>query len=142
MMLDAGILAVSPSSVWRVLSQTGLLTKWNGKPWKEGTGFAQRLAAHQHWHITSMFPTSTSVERSTTCAASWTLQPVTVNWDIWESMTEADIEIIDFKEFIRISGMTQVRTSRVLPAIEREDRTVVQIAQRGVHPARDAAVAR
>ena len=60
-----------------------------------------------------------------------------VNWDLRESMTEADIEVIlerakelhpearpriisdngpqfiakDFKEFIRISGMTHVRTS-------------------------------
>ena len=51
MMLDAGIVAVSPSSVWRVLSQAGLLSKWNGKPSKKGTGFAQPLAAHQHWHI-------------------------------------------------------------------------------------------
>jgi len=64
-----------------------------------------------------------------------------VNWDIQESMTEADIEIIlrgakekypearpriisdngpqfiakDFKEFIRISGMTHVRTSPFYP---------------------------
>jgi hypothetical protein len=51
MMLDADIVAVSPSSVRRVLSQTRLLSKWNGKPSKKGTGFAQPLAAHQHWHI-------------------------------------------------------------------------------------------
>ena len=51
MMLDADIVAVSPSSVWRVLSQGGLLLKWNGKPSKKGTGFEQPLAAHQHWHI-------------------------------------------------------------------------------------------
>ena len=64
-----------------------------------------------------------------------------VNWDIRESMTEAEIEIIlqgakekypearpriisdngpqfnakDFKEFIRISGMTHVRTSPFYP---------------------------
>jgi putative transposase len=64
-----------------------------------------------------------------------------VNWDIRESMTEADIEITlqgakekyaevrpritsdngpqfiakDFKEFIRISGMTHVRTSPFYP---------------------------
>ena len=50
MMLDADIVAVSPSSVWRV-RQAGLLSKWNGKPSKKGTGFAQPLAAHQHWHI-------------------------------------------------------------------------------------------
>jgi hypothetical protein len=32
MMLDADIVAVSPTSVWRVLGQAGLLSKWNGKP--------------------------------------------------------------------------------------------------------------
>jgi transposase InsO family protein len=51
MMLDAGIVAVSPTSVWRVLGQAGLLSKWNGKPSKKGTGFEQPLAVHQHWHI-------------------------------------------------------------------------------------------
>ena len=45
MMLDADIVAVSPSSVWRVLGQAGLLSKWNGKPSKKGTGFEQPLAA-------------------------------------------------------------------------------------------------
>src|ERR1035438_3663481 len=28
-----------------------LLSKWNGKPSKKGTGFEQPLTAHQHWHI-------------------------------------------------------------------------------------------
>jgi len=42
MMLDADIVAVSPTSVWRVLGQSGLLSKWNGKPSKKGTGFEQR----------------------------------------------------------------------------------------------------
>jgi putative transposase len=51
MMLDADIVAVSPSGVWRVLNLALLLSKWNGKPSKKGTGFAQPLAAHQHWHI-------------------------------------------------------------------------------------------
>jgi hypothetical protein len=41
MMLDAGIVAVSPSCVWRVLDQAGLLAKWNGKPSKKGSGFVQ-----------------------------------------------------------------------------------------------------
>ncbi len=39
---------------WRVLSHAGLLSKWNGKPSKKGTGFAQGSP-----HIgtgTSMFP--------------------------------------------------------------------------------------
>ena len=51
MMLDRDVVAVSPSSVWRVLGQEGLLSKWNGKPSKKGNGFAQPPAAHEHWHI-------------------------------------------------------------------------------------------
>jgi putative transposase len=39
MMRDADIVAVSPSSVWRVLGQAGLLPKWKGQPSKKGTGF-------------------------------------------------------------------------------------------------------
>ena len=38
-MLDADIVAVSPATVWRVLSRAGLLQRWNGKPSKKGTGF-------------------------------------------------------------------------------------------------------
>jgi putative transposase len=63
MMLDADIVAVSPTSVWRVLSQAGLLSKWNGKASKKGTGFEQPLAVHQHWHIDG------SAGRSITSAA-------------------------------------------------------------------------
>jgi transposase InsO family protein len=51
MMLDANIVATSPSSVWRVLGQAGLLSKWNGKRSKKGASFEQPLAARQHWHI-------------------------------------------------------------------------------------------
>ena len=40
MMLDDDVVAVSPSSVWRVLSQAGLLSKWNGKPF---TSMRRRL---------------------------------------------------------------------------------------------------
>jgi putative transposase len=41
MMLDADVVAVSPSSVWRVLQQAGLLSRWKGKPSRKGTGFEQ-----------------------------------------------------------------------------------------------------
>ena len=90
-----------------------------------------------------------------------------VNWDVRESMTEADIEIIlerakelhpearpriisdngpqfiakDFKEFNRVSGMTHVRTSPYYPQsngkIERWHKSLT----RRVHPAGNAAVA-
>ncbi|WP_420905505.1 hypothetical protein [Candidatus Magnetaquiglobus chichijimensis] len=39
MMMDADIVAVSPSSVRRVLRGAGLLARWNDKPGKKGTGF-------------------------------------------------------------------------------------------------------
>jgi len=55
MMLDADIVAVSPSSVWRVLSHAGLLTKWNGKPSKKARASCNRWQRISTG--TSMFPT-------------------------------------------------------------------------------------
>ena len=140
MMLDADVVAVSPSSVWRVLGHVGLLKKWNGKESRKGTGFEQPLKPQQHWHI--------DVSYINICGTFYYLCSVLdgfsrfiVHWDLRESMTEADIEIIlqsakekypeakpriisdngpqfiarDFKEFIRISGMTHVRTSPYYP---------------------------
>ena len=140
MMLDADVVAVSPSSVWRVLGQAGLLKKWNGKESRKGTGFEQPLKPQQHWHI--------DVSYINICGTFYYLCSVLdgfsrfiVHWDLRASMTEADIEIIlqsarekysdakpriisdngpqfiarDFKEFIRISGMTHVRTSPYYP---------------------------
>jgi transposase InsO family protein len=140
MMLDGDIVAVSPTSVWRVLNQAGLLRRWNPKPSQKGTGFTQPLRPHEHWHI--------DVSYINICGTFYYLLGVLdgcsrfmVHWDIRESMTEADVEIIlqrakekypqsrpriisdngpqfiakDFKEFIRISHMTHVRTSPHYP---------------------------
>jgi hypothetical protein len=51
MMLDADVVAVSPSSVWRVLRNAGLLARWRGKSSLKGTGFVQPLQPHEHWHV-------------------------------------------------------------------------------------------
>ena len=51
MMLDRDVVAVSPSSVYRVLSAAELLRRWNTKTSKKGTGFVQPLGPHEHWHI-------------------------------------------------------------------------------------------
>lgn len=140
MMLDAGIVAASPSSVWRVLSQAGLLRKWNGKPSKKGTGFAQPPQPHQHWHLDVSYINIAGTFYYL-CSVLDGFSRLIVHWDLRESMTETDIEIIleaakekypevrpriisdngpqfmarDFKEFIRISGMTHVRTSPYYP---------------------------
>lgn len=140
MMLDADIVAVSPSSVWRVLSQAGLLRRWNGRASKKGAGFQQPLEAHQHWHIDVSYINIAGTFYYL-CSVLDGYSRFIVHWDLRESMTEADIEIIlqaarekqpqakpriisdngpqfiarDFKEFIRIAGMTHVRTSPYYP---------------------------
>jgi len=51
MMLDENVVAVSPSTTYRVLKGAGLLSRWNpGKALKK-KGFDQPLAVHEHWHI-------------------------------------------------------------------------------------------
>ena len=140
MMLDADVVAVSPSSVWRVLRGAGLLSRWKAKPSRKGTGFEQPLAPHRHWHVDVCY-----INLSGTfyylCSVLDGYSRYLVHWDLREAMREADIEIIleaakerypqakpriisdngpqfiarDFKEFIRISGMTHVRISPSYP---------------------------
>ena len=69
MMLDADVVAVSPASVWRVLKQAGLLSRWKSKPSRKGTGFEQPLRRISTGM--SMFPISICRARSTICAACW-----------------------------------------------------------------------
>ncbi len=140
MMLDADVVAVSPSSVWRVLQQAGLLSRWKGKPSREGSGFEQPPHAHQHWHIDVSY-INVSGTFYYLCSILDGYSRSIVHWDLRESMTEAEIEVIlqrarekypeakpriisdngpqfmarDFKEFIRIAGMTHVRTSPGYP---------------------------
>lgn len=139
-MLDADIVAVSPSSVWRVLSRAGLLRKWNGKKSLKGTGFEQPPEPHQHWHIDVSY-INVSGTFYYLCSVLDGYSRAIVEWDLREAMRETDVEIIleaakekyprarprvisdngpqfiarDFKEFIRISGMTHVRTSPYYP---------------------------
>lgn len=54
MMLDRDIVAVSPSSVYRVLKGAGLLDRWKHNPTKKGTGFVQPEKPHDHWHRPSL----------------------------------------------------------------------------------------
>ena len=153
MMLDEDSVAVSPSSVYRVLVDEGVMRKWDRKRTKKGTGFIQPLKAHEHWHI--------DVSYINICGTFYYLCAILdgysryiVHWEIRENMKESDIEIIlergkekypeakpriisdngpqfiakDFKEYIRISGMTHVRTSPFYPQsngkLERWHRTV------------------
>jgi len=153
MMMDADIVAVSPSSVYRVLANVGLLNRWKGKESKKGTGFQQPLKPHEHWHIDISY-INISGTFYYMCSILDGFSRYIVHWDIRESMNESEVEIIlqrarekfpdaqpriisdngpqfiskDFKEFIRISGMTHVRTSPYYPQsngkLERYHKTI------------------
>ena len=140
MMLDADIVAVSPATTYRILSNAGLLKRWNEKTSMKGKGFVQPLKPHEHWHI--------DVSYLNICGTFYYFIGILdgcsrylVHWDIRTSMTEDDIAIVierakekfpgvtpriisdngpqfiakDFKEYIRLSGMTHVKTSPYYP---------------------------
>lgn len=140
MMLDSDIVAVSPSTAYRVLKEAGLLALWPHKASDKGRGFFQPSKPHEHWHV--------DVSYLNICGTFYYLCSILdgysrylVHWELRESMTEADVEIViqrgrerfpevyprvisdngpqfiarDFKEFIRICGMTHVRTAPHYP---------------------------
>jgi hypothetical protein len=51
LMLDADVVAVSPSSVYRVLRDAGLMKAQSSKPSLKGKGFHQPLRPHEQWHV-------------------------------------------------------------------------------------------
>jgi transposase InsO family protein len=140
-LLDTNIVAVSPSTVYRVLSQAGVLSRWNDKKTSsKGKGFQQPLKPHEHWHIDITYLNIQGTFYYL-CSILDGYSRFIVDWAIGESMTERDVEIVlqrarerfpdakpriisdngpqfiakDFKEFIRISGMSHVRTSPYYP---------------------------
>ena len=140
LMMDSDVVAASPSSVYRVLSQAGVLRRWETKPSKKGKGFAQPLAPHAHWHIDVSY-LNLSGTFYYLCSLLDGYSRYIVHHEIREQMTEQDVEIIvqralesfpdarpriisdngpqfvakDFKAFIRIKGMDHVRTSPYYP---------------------------
>lgn len=140
MMLDADVVAVSPSSVYRVLRDAGLTVRHNCKPSLKGKGFDQPLKPHEHWHVDFAY-INVAGTFFFLCTLLDGYSRSIVHWEIRPNMTEADVETIiqrarerypdarpriisdngpqfiarDFKEFIRICGMTHVRTSPYYP---------------------------
>jgi len=47
MMMDADLVAVSPTSLYRVLKAEGLLRRWNRTPSSKGEGFQQPIGLHE-----------------------------------------------------------------------------------------------
>lgn len=159
MMLDANVVAVSPATTYRVLRAAGLMDRWNKKPSKKGTGFVQPKAPHKHWHIDIAYINIAGTFYYL-CSVLDGYSRYIPHWELREAMKEADVEIVlqraqekfpdarprvisdngpqfiarDFKEFIRLVGMTHVRTSPYYPQsngkLERWHRTAKSTAIR------------
>jgi putative transposase len=140
MMLDRDVVAVSPSSVYRVLKDAGRIGRSTNKPSKKGTGFHQPKKPHEHWHIDISYVNIHGTFYYLTTILDGYSRYI-VHWEIRRSMTEQDELVVlqrarekfpnetpriisdngsqfvakDFKEFIRICGMTHVRTSPYYP---------------------------
>lgn len=160
-MMDQDIAAASPSTVYRVLKEADLLQRWKRGASAKGTGYQQPEEPHQDWH--------TDIAYLNICGTFYYLISVLdgcsrsiIAWDIGESMTTQDVEIVlqraheafpdarpkvvsdnggqfvsrDFKELIRVLGMTHARTSPYYPQsngkIERWHHT---IKSEGIRPA-------
>ncbi|MDD7983568.1 IS3 family transposase [Lentisphaera marina] len=140
MMIDEDIAYMSCSSVYRILSDVGLMRTKTTKKSSKGNGFEQPLQAHEHWHtdisyvkINKRFYFFIGVlDGYSRCL---------LHWEIRESMDEQDAEIVvkrslekfpearpriitdngsqytgqEFKKFIAIHGLTHVRTSPYYP---------------------------
>lgn len=93
MMLDAGVVAVSPASVWRVLHAAQRLGRWNRKASPKGKGFQQPLGPHAHWHVDISYVNLAGTFYYL-CSVLDGYSRYLVHWEIRASMTEAEVEII------------------------------------------------
>lgn len=153
MMLDANVAAVSPASVYRVLKKAGRLERFAAKPSQKGAGFQQPLLPHEHWHVDVSYLNIAGTFYFL-CSVLDGYSRQIVHWEIRPSMKERETETViqrarechpgvtpriitdngpqfiarDFKEFIRLCGMTHVKTSPYYPQsngkIERWHRTL------------------
>lgn len=140
MMMDQDIVAVSPSTVRRVLLEAGCIGPKTIIPSKKGTGFVQPEGPHEHWHVDVSYLNLAGTFYYM-CFILDGFSRSIVHWDIREQMKTADIETIiqaasesvpgakpriisdngpqfiarDFKFFLRIKGMDHVRTSPFYP---------------------------
>lgn len=140
MMLDEDVAAASPATVYRVLKQAGRIGQAPPPSPLKGKGFHQPDAPHRHWHTDISYLNIAGTFYFLISVLDGYSRYV-LHWEIREGMTETDTELVvqrarekfpgerprlitdngpqyvsrDFKEFIRLAGMTHVRTSPYYP---------------------------
>lgn len=140
MMLDDDIVAVSPSTTYRVLKAARRLDRRPIASSKKGTGFDQPEKAHKHWHVDISYLNLGGTFYFLISVLDGYSRFI-VHWEIREKMEEQDVEVIvtralekhpgvkpriisdngpqfiakDFKIFVRVFGLSHVRTSPYYP---------------------------
>ena len=140
MMLDDDVAAASPASVYRVLKAADRLHRPSPSNERKGKGFHQSDRPHRHWHIDFSHLNICGTFYHI-CSVIDGYSRYVVHWEIRPTMFESDAEIViqrarekfpgehpriisdngpqfvaqDFKQFVRLCGMTHVTTSPYYP---------------------------
>ena len=140
MMLDADVVAVSASTVHRILSQAGLIGRRTPSSSSKGNGFSQPAAAHKHWHVDISFLNIGGTFYYFIGVLDGYSRAI-VHWEIRERSTTLDVELViqralerhpgvkpriisdngpqfiakEFKQFVRANDLSHVRTSPYYP---------------------------
>jgi transposase InsO family protein len=153
MMLDANVVHVCPSTVYRVLKRYNLMEAKRLHSSKKGTGFVQPVCPHEQWHVDVTYVKL----GGTFFYLSFIMDGFSryiVHWELSESMKEWELEILiqkalekfpdakpriisdngpqfvarDFNEFINVNKLKHTRISPGYPQsngkIERCNKTI------------------
>lgn len=139
--IDENVFACSPSSVYRVLSKAGLLSKWkNRKNSNKGKGYNQPLEAFKEWHTDIKYINFRGAFLFFISIMDGYSRYI-VHHELRTSMTELDVEIVlqramekypdkkpklitdngsqyiskDFQNYMKEVGLQHVRTSPSYP---------------------------
>lgn len=154
MMIDENIVAVSPSTTYRVLKSAGLLNRWNKiKKSSKGNGFDQPALPHQHWHTDIKYVNFRGTFLFLISVIDGYSRYI-VHHELRMNMQEFDVQITlqraleqyplakprlitdngsqfiskDFAEYLKQAGLQHIRTSIAYPQsngkIERYHRTI------------------
>lgn len=156
MMIDDNIVAVSPSTTYRVLKSAGLLNRWNKvKRSAKGQGFNQPTLPHQHWHTDIKYVNYHGTFLFLISVIDGYSRYI-VHHELRRSMQQFDVQLTlqralekypgykpriisdngpqfiskDFAEYLKLVGLQHIRTSVAYPQsngkIERYHRTIHQ----------------
>jgi putative transposase len=111
MMIDDNIVAVSPSTTYRVLKNAGLLNRWNKiKDNKKGRGFDQPTEPHEHWHTDIKYVNFKGTFLFLICVIDGYSRYI-----VHHELRTTQFISKDFAEYLRQVGLTHIKTSIAYP---------------------------